>query len=115
MALIVSIMATFAFSALLRLLDWDGIGLGDFMFSIWGLPFSFYCVMQTFVVLWLRGAWRLAGLIPIPLMAYVVYVTGEAYREHSSQWPLLLIFACPVMFGFLAVLVILQTVTRHST
>src|SRR5436190_14879714 len=97
-------MVTFAFAALVRLLDLGGFGLGDFMFSPWGLPFTFYCVMQAFAVLWLRSGWRLAGLIPIPLMVYVVYVTGEAYRQHSTQWPLLLIFAGPVMFGFLAVL-----------
>jgi hypothetical protein len=78
------------------------------MFSPWGFPFTFYCAIQIFAIFWLRGGWRLAGLLPVPLMAYVVYVTDDAYRQHSNLWPLLLIFASPVMFIILAVLSYLQ-------
>ena len=73
-----------------------------FLLAGWGLPFTVYFLAQIFV----RGL----SLLPIPVMAYVVYATVAAFRDHSNMWPILLIIASPVAAFFLAILFFL---TRH--
>ncbi|HET9417969.1 MAG TPA: hypothetical protein VFO30_01395 [Chthoniobacterales bacterium] len=76
----------------------------SFFLEGWGLPFTIYVLAQIFVPIRLRGAWRGLSLLPIPAMAYVVYATVGAFKEHSNMWPILLIIASPVAAFFLVLL-----------
>jgi hypothetical protein len=59
---------------------------------------------KSFVPIRLRGAWRGLSLLPLPAMAYVLYTTVAAFKEHSNMWPILLIIASPVAAFFLLLL-----------
>lgn len=72
----------------------------------WGLPFTIYVGLQVFTVIRLRGLMRLAALLPMPVMMYVVYVTINAYHAHSNIWPILLILVSPCAIIFLLVLLL---------
>lgn len=72
-----------------------------FFIAGWGMPFAVYTFVQIFVPFRLRGAWRGLPLLPIPVMAYVVYATVAAFNEHSNMWPILLIIASPAAAFFL--------------
>ena len=71
----------------------------------WGFPFTIYLAVQIFAIIRLRGYWLSLAVLPMPIMAYVVYVTMDAYREQSNLWPILLILSSPVSAIFLLVLV----------
>ena len=76
-----------------------------FMFT-WGLPFMVYVALQLYALICLRRFWLILALLPLPVMAYIVYVTADAYRLRSNMWPILLILSSPCAAIFLFVLVI---------
>ena len=85
-----------------------------FFITGWGLPLTVYTFAQIFVPLRLRGAWRGLSLLPIPVMAYVVYATVAAFNQHSNMWPILLIIASPVAALFLVLLFFLTRNWRDA-
>ena len=85
-----------------------------FFITSWGLPFTVYIFAQIFVPLRLRGAWRGLSLLPIPVMAYVVYATVAAFKQHSNMWPILLIMTSPVAAFFLVLLFFLTRNWRDA-
>jgi tellurite resistance protein TehA-like permease len=85
-----------------------------FFITGWGLPFTVYVLAQIFVPFRLRGAWRGLSLLPVPVMAYVVYATVGAFNEHSNMWPILLIIASPVAAFFLVLLFFLTRNWRDA-
>ncbi|MGH7937878.1 MAG: hypothetical protein ACREFG_05170 [Chthoniobacterales bacterium] len=70
----------------------------------WGLPFDFYLIMQIVVLIRFRGGWRLAGFLPLPVMAYVVFLTARAYSADSNLWPIYLILVSIPACLFLLIL-----------
>jgi len=80
------------------------LDLVRFMLS-WGFPFTVYAALQGFALVRLRGYSLALALLPIPAMAYVVYVTMDAYRIHSNMWPILLRLASPCAVIFLVALI----------
>ncbi len=61
----------------------------------WGLPLSLYVVLQTAVLLCLRGRWRIAAASPVPFMLLVSGHTIWAYVQGNRLWPLLMLMAAP--------------------
>ena len=53
-----------------------------------GLPFAAYVVLQIVALIKLRGAWRIAVVLPIPFVVWTVVSTVEAYEAESNLWPL---------------------------
>jgi len=80
------------------------LDLVGFMLT-WGLPFTVYAALQGFALVRLRGYSLALALLPIPVMAYVVYVTVDAYHLHSNMWPILLILVSPGAAVFLVALI----------
>ena len=85
-----------------------------FFITGWGMSFTVYTFVQIFVPLRLRGAWRGLSLLPIPVMAYVVYATVAALNEHSNMWPILIVIASPVAAFFLVLLFFLTRNWRDA-
>ena len=86
----------------------------SFLLAGWGLPFTVYVLAQVFVPIRLRGAWRGLSLLPIPVMAYVVYATVAAFKQQSNMWPILFIIVSPVAAFFLVLLFFLTRNWRDA-
>jgi hypothetical protein len=86
----------------------------SFLLAGWGLPFTVYVFAQVFVPIRLRGAWRWLSLLPVPIMAYVVYATVAAFKQQSNMWPILLILVSPVAAFFLVLLFFLTRNWRDA-
>ena len=86
----------------------------SFLFS-WGLPFTLYLVLQIISLFRIQGIWRRLALLPIPIMAYVVYVSVVASKQGSNIWPLLLILVSPVAVLFLLFLLLLCGFARSAS
>lgn len=71
-------------------------------FLTWGAPCTAYVVIQVIAAVRLRGKYRLICLVPVLPMLVVGALTVSAYRQQSNLWPILLIFAGPVAFLFVA-------------
>ena len=83
----------------MEILGW----LGFFLIS-WGLPFTVYLALQVYLLVTLKGKYRLLASIPVIPMSIVMSMTVSAYRQHSNLWPILLILVSPV--GIIALSII---------
>jgi hypothetical protein len=79
------------------------------------LCFVFYLPTQLVAGLKLRGGWRVAGLVPLPLMAYALWITCVAYQQDSNLWPIVLLFVSPVVLAYLVVLLVLHRTIGRTT
>ena len=77
-----------------------------------GLPFDFYLAMQVLVLIRFKGGWRVAALLPLPIMAYVLLLTVRAYSADSNLWPIYLIIVSIPAFVFLLILFLVERYTR---
>lgn len=73
-----------------------------------------YPALQVYTALKFPGFWRLAALLPVPAMGYVVIVTIAAFVQQSNLWPILLIFVGPVATVYLALLTVVFFTTRSA-
>lgn len=67
------------------------------------LPVLLYLTAQIGAVVRLRGWPRRIALLPVIPMAWVTYVTIQAFRNDSNLWPIILILASPVAAFFIFV------------
>jgi hypothetical protein len=86
----------------------------SFLLAGWGLPFTVYVLAQVYIPIRLRGAWRWLSLLPIPVMAYVVYATVAAFKQQANMWPILLIIVSPLAAFFLVLLFFLTCNWRDA-
>ncbi len=77
-------------------MEWLLILLGP-----WGWMFDVYVVMQIIAAIKLRGLGRWLSLLPVPIMLYVLWITGQAYHLDSNIWPIMLILASPIAVAYL--------------
>lgn len=67
-----------------------------------------YWALQIYAYMRVRDRWRKWALLPLlvtlPLLAYTLL----ALAAGSNLWPLLMIFVCPFVFAYLAVLLLLR-------
>jgi hypothetical protein len=61
-----------------------------------------YLVLQTLFGLRWSGAWRIAALVPLTIMLPVLGHALFALVAGSNLWPIVLIFAAPFAFAYLA-------------
>ncbi len=78
----------------------------------WGLPFDCYLIMQIVVLCRFRGGWRLAALLPLPIMVYVIVLTAQAYSAQSNLWPIYFILVSIPACGFLLILFFAERYVR---
>jgi hypothetical protein len=88
--------------------DWFGLLLG------WCLPFTAYLFATIFALVALPSPWRWVALVPLPVMAWIVYATDQAFAAHSSQAPLLLILAGPPAFIFVLLLCVAVHISQRA-
>jgi hypothetical protein len=81
----------------------------------WGLPFDGYLAMQIIVLIRCKGWWRLAALLPLPVMAYVVFLTTRLYSADSNLWPMYLIMVSIPAFVFLLILFLVERYRRRQS
>jgi len=72
-----------------------------FFFFGFGLPFTVYVAVQFALLIKLHGSDKVKIIPPIPVMAYVVWVTVKAYAAESNLWPIMLILCSPVAILYL--------------
>jgi hypothetical protein len=70
--------------------------------AMW-LPVLGYLIGQVVVPLRLHGGWRIAALVPVPFMAYILYVTVVGLQHESNLWPLMLILLSPAALTYLLI------------
>lgn len=82
--------------------------LADWAFFLvsFGLPFTLYLVAQVIALLRLRGHARAWAALAMPFMAWVVWLTADAYRQQSNLWPIALIFLSPLALAYLGLVVL---------
>jgi hypothetical protein len=66
-----------------------------YLSGLWGSLIG-WIILQPYALIALRGLWRLAAALPLVPMLAALSVTHEAFRNESSLWPIVLIFASPV-------------------
>jgi len=90
--------------------DW-----ASFFIAGWGLPFSLYVAAQIAALAMLRGRMRWFAVVTVAPMAWVVYVTADAWAAQSDIWPILMIFSAPVALAYVvAVLIAARFMGRMS-
>ena len=93
----------------------DGISLwGRFFLAGWGLPFTLYVLAQALAVVRFKGRARMWAAAPIPLMAWVLYATLDAFAQQSNLWPVLMILTSPVALAYLVLLAIAVSLRRRA-
>ena len=80
----------------------------------WGLGFTLYVLAQLVALGRLRGAARLWSVLPLPFMAWVLYLTLNLYADESNIWPVFLITASPVALIYV-LLVLLIAISLERT
>ena len=89
-------------------MDWTRF----FLFG-WGAPFTAYVIAQLIGLVHFKSARRIVIGVPLPLMAFVVVVTFSAYAQQSNLWPIWMIFASPVAFGYVVVVGVIMYVLER--
>ncbi|MCX7303254.1 MAG: hypothetical protein NTV73_02790 [Hyphomicrobiales bacterium] len=82
-----------------------GSALVAFMF----LAVPGYFILQVIALLTQRGRWRWAAVAPFLIMAPAAVHAGLALNAGSNLWPIVLIFAAPLGFLYLAILLALRS------
>lgn len=81
----------------------------------WGLPFTAYVVAQVLALYRLRGNLRWVVFVPVLPMVWVAYVTAEAWAAQSNIWPIIMIFASPVAFVYVALVALVARLKSRSS
>jgi hypothetical protein len=81
--------------------------------ALW-ITVAAYFVAQCYTLIAWRSAWRLAATVPLVGMVPVIVLTFQAYRQQSNLWPILLLFAAPLVLSYLIVLMILRVTRKKS-
>ncbi|MCL4681773.1 MAG: hypothetical protein KJZ92_10895 [Rhodocyclaceae bacterium] len=89
------------------------IGQLIIMVGFWGGVLA-YPVLQFFAVKRMRGVWRAFAVLPIFLMGYVFAITVTGFLQESNLWPIVLIFASPVVLLYLGVLMVLHALAKRG-
>ena len=76
---------------------------GDWLIMLMAWSVPGYFILQIWIWRRWHDNWRRAGLLPlwasIPISGYTLF----AMLMGSNLWPLVMLFAMPVLFGYLAV------------
>lgn len=89
--------------------------LGSMLVPLMGWSIPGYLVLQIYMLLTFRGAWRKAALVPLLLMVPLTGYTIFALLAGSNLWPLMLLFLTPLAFLYLvAVAVARWSVLRRG-
>jgi hypothetical protein len=79
-----------------------------FFFTGLGLPFTVYVVLQFVAPFFVRGWRRLAILLPLPIMAWVLLTAIQSFHQESNMWPILIIFFSPFAIVFVGLILVLD-------
>jgi putative Ca2+/H+ antiporter (TMEM165/GDT1 family) len=60
-----------------------------------------YFFLQILMAVRYRRPWRIAALVPLTFMVPLAVHAGFAYAAGAPAWPMLLILAAPLAFGYL--------------
>jgi hypothetical protein len=67
-----------------------------------------YFFLQVIMAARYRGRWLVLSLVPLLFMVPLGIHAGLAFAHGSVLWPVLLIFAAPLSFGYLLALAIVK-------
>jgi hypothetical protein len=97
------------------LMEQEGNYIGQLiiMVGFWGGVLA-YPILQFFAVKRMRGVWRGLAVLPIVLMGFVFAITVIGVLQESNLWPIVLIFAAPVVLLYLAVLMVLHALVKRG-
>jgi len=76
------------------------------------LSFPGYLILQWHAARSWDGAWRIAGLVPLVIIALLVVQAGLAFLAQSNLWPLLVILATPLACLYLIALAGVRAIAR---
>lgn len=87
-------------------------GIADGLVEIFGssvmLAVPAYFALQAWLGYRLRGAWRLAALIPLLFAVPVFIWCMTALADDSNLWPLPFIFFAPLAVAYLLIVLVLN-------
>ena len=72
-----------------------------------------YLLAQFFAFRRLRRAWLWVASVPAVVMSLVVVSAAVAFSQDSPQWPLLVLFLCPLALLFIIILLVVHGIV-HS-
>jgi len=73
-----------------------------------------YLSLHVFAGLYLRRGWGIASVLPLPVFAFVLYLTIEGLRRDSNLWPIFMIFYLPPAVLYLIVLIVTDVLSRKK-
>lgn len=76
------------------------------------MSFPGYLVLQWHAARSWDGAWRIAALVPLVIMALLVVQAALAFLAQSNLWPLLVILATPLACLYLIALFGVRAIAR---
>ena len=80
----------------------------DFFSQGLGLPFTVYAVLQFVAPFFVRGWRRLAILLPLPIMTWVLLTGIRSFHQESNMWPIFIIFFSPFAIIFVGLILALD-------
>jgi hypothetical protein len=83
------------------------------MIQMMFLCFFLFVPLQIFAGFTLRGAWRIAALVPALPMLGVVWLTFHLYTNESNLWPIFLLFSSPPVLLYVVVVLVLHRKKRR--
>ncbi|HET6632192.1 MAG TPA: hypothetical protein VFG73_05730 [Rhodanobacteraceae bacterium] len=87
--------------------------LFNLLFALIPLLVLGYLLLQVLLPMRWSGGWKRAALIPLLVMVPALGVSLLALLAQANLWPLWLIFLSPLMFAYLALLLVLRLATRY--
>lgn len=91
----------------------DTVGEAIILIGFWGGVLG-YPLLQFFAIRRMHGGWRFLAFLPLVLMAIVFTFTVVALYQESNLWPIVLIFASPLVLVYLAALLGVHAFTLRS-